>query len=106
MLGADARSTLSDRVRRRRMSAWGQQRICRPRNPTSVLPPRPDIADQAGHVGLVPIPGIGALLNHLVGKGEEVVRDFQAEGFGGFQINYQLEFGWLQDGQLRRVRAV
>ena len=53
-----------------------------------------------------PIPDIGALLNHLVGKGEEVVRDFQAEGFGGLQINYQLEFGWLQDGQLRRVRAV
>jgi len=54
----------------------------------------------------VPIPDIRALLNHLVGKGEEVVRDFQAEGFGGLQINYQLEFGWLQDGQLRRVRAV
>src|SRR5258708_12226053 len=34
----------------------GQQRTCRPRNPPSVLPPRPDIADQAGHVGLVPRP--------------------------------------------------
>src|ERR1700738_3036683 len=36
------------------MSVECQQRTCRPRNPTSVLPPRPDIVDQAGHVGLVP----------------------------------------------------
>jgi hypothetical protein len=40
----------------------GQQRTCRPRNPTSVLPPRPDIADQAGHVGLVPRSDIGHLV--------------------------------------------
>ena len=30
-------------------------RVIRHRNPTSVLPPRPDIADQAAHVGFVPI---------------------------------------------------
>jgi len=29
------------------------QRTRRPRNPTSVLPPRPDIADEANHVGFV-----------------------------------------------------
>jgi hypothetical protein len=38
------------------MSASGRhQRTYRSRNPTSVLPPRPDIADQTGHVGLVPL---------------------------------------------------
>jgi len=41
------------------MSASGRhQRTCLSRNPTSVLPPRPDIADQTGHVGLVPTGGI------------------------------------------------
>jgi Phage integrase, N-terminal SAM-like domain len=44
----------SERYHRRQGPLRGQQRTCRPRNPTSVLPPRPDIADQAGHVGLVP----------------------------------------------------
>jgi hypothetical protein len=34
--------------------AKGHQRTCRLRNPTSVLPPRPDIFDQTGHVGFVP----------------------------------------------------
>src|SRR6202043_3928546 len=43
------------------MSEMGQQRTCRPRNPTSVLPPRPDIADQAGHVGFVPRHKVAAI---------------------------------------------
>jgi hypothetical protein len=32
----------------------GHQRTRRCRNPTSVVTPRPDIADRAGHVGFVP----------------------------------------------------
>jgi hypothetical protein len=35
-------------------SDMGHQRTCRPRNPTSVLPLRSDIADRAGRVGFVP----------------------------------------------------
>jgi hypothetical protein len=37
------------------MSQMGHQRTWRPRNPTSVLPTGPDIAEQSGHVGFVPI---------------------------------------------------
>src|ERR1700736_6358657 len=58
------------------MSQMGQQRTCRPRNPTSVLPPRPDIVDQAGHVGLVPTTEVPSF-DDLVGADEERGRDRQ-----------------------------
>src|SRR5881227_411556 len=48
----------------------------------------------------LPNPEVARLLNHLVGKREELVRDFQAQGIGGLQIDEQLEFGRLQHGQL------
>jgi hypothetical protein len=35
-------------------SALGHQRTSRHQNPTSGLPPRPDIDDQTGHVGFAP----------------------------------------------------
>ena len=37
------------------------------------------------------------LLNDLVGRRQKRFRDGEAEGFGGLQIDRQLEFGWLLD---------
>jgi hypothetical protein len=55
----------------RRCSSGSTSRDRRPRNPTSVLPQRPDLADQAGHVGFVPTTDSCTaakelLLDHLV----------------------------------------
>src|SRR5258708_2663849 len=41
----------------------GQQQIIRPRNLSSVITPRPELTDQAGHVGFVRKIGIGGSLS-------------------------------------------
>jgi hypothetical protein len=78
------------------MSELGQQRTCRPRNPTSVLPPRPDIADQAGHVGLVPFPDSCSAANSTHGCNVYAItlsarasseRHGKAERDGGLEID-------------------
>jgi hypothetical protein len=45
------------------------------------------------------------LLDHLVSKRQQVVRELQSERLGGFQIDRHLEFGGLQHRQLGRVCA-
>jgi hypothetical protein len=39
--------------------------------------------------------------DHLVGASEERGRHGQAQRLGGLEIDYQLELGWLLDGQVR-----
>ena len=43
------------------------------------------------------------LLDHLVGAREDRWRDRQTERLGGLQIDDELEFGWLLDGQVGRL---
>src|SRR5437868_14102948 len=49
--------------------------------------------------------GGGASLDDLVGAGEERLGHGQAERLGGLQVDDQLEFGWLLDRQIGRLRA-
>src|ERR1700745_573582 len=45
-------------------------------------------------------------LDHLVGAGEQRGRHFEAERLGRFEINYQLVFRGLLDGQVGRLGAL
>src|SRR5205823_7383603 len=47
-----------------------------------------------------------SLLNHLVGAGEERLRHGQAEGFCGFQVDDEFEFGRLLHWQIGGLRAL
>jgi hypothetical protein len=40
------------------------------------------------------------LFDHLVGAGEQRRWHVETERLRGFQIDYQLELGWLQDRQV------
>ena len=42
------------------------------------------------------------LFDHIVGTGEQRGRDFEAKRLRGFEIDHQLEFGWLLDRQVGR----
>src|SRR5262249_54003346 len=42
-------------------------------------------------------------LNHLVREGQQLVWNLEAERFGRFEVDHQLEFGWLQDWQFSRL---
>jgi len=46
------------------MSEVGHQPTCRFGNPTSVLPPTPDIPDPAGHVDFGPMREIVQIVSH------------------------------------------
>ena len=62
-----------------------------------------------GHFAIVVVPLAGdvrsprllsrcaASLDHLVGEREQPVRNLEAERLGRFEIDDQLELGWLQD---------
>ena len=45
------------------------------------------------------------LLDHFVGDGEHVGRDYQAERLGGLQVDYQFELGRLQNRQVGGLLA-
>src|SRR5215469_16835659 len=41
-----------------------------------------------------------SLFNHLVSDAKQSRREAEAECLGGFEVDYQLEFGWLLDRQI------
>ena len=43
--------------------------------------------------------------DHLVGECEQLVGDGQSERLGGFEVDYQLELGWLLDRKIIRLLA-
>jgi len=43
------------------------------------------------------------LFDHLVGAGEQRGADFKPDGFGGPEIDYQFEPGWLFDRKIGRL---
>jgi hypothetical protein len=45
------------------------------------------------------------LLDHRVGKGEQLVRHVEAEHSGGLKVDDQLEFSRLRDRQVGRLVA-
>ena len=49
--------------------------------------------------------GAWGSLDDLVGAGEQRRGQSEAQLFGSFQIDHEIEFGWLQDGKVRRDRA-
>jgi hypothetical protein len=44
--------------------------------------------------------------DHLVGTDEERCGNFEAERFGGLEVDHQLELDWCLDGKLARFRAL
>ena len=51
-----------------------------------------------------------SLFNHLVGGGEQRRWDGEAESLRGFEVDYQLELGWLRDRKIagyltRKIRS-
>src|SRR6476660_10014178 len=46
------------------------------------------------------------LFDHLIGTGEQRGRHFEAKRLRGFEIDHQLEFGWLLDRQVGRLGAL
>jgi hypothetical protein len=61
----------------------------------SALPPKADIGATHRHVCFGPLPEVAKLFDHLVGGDKQSLRHGDAERFGGFQINDQLELGRL-----------
>src|SRR5260370_12343590 len=45
------------------------------------------------------------LFNHFVGAGEQCYRNFDANSFGRFRVDYQLQFRWPLDWQVGRICA-
>jgi hypothetical protein len=79
MLGADARSTLSDRVWRRRMSAWGQSRRLHDAHEKSGSPPITDLATIGRDLPTEAALRIDGLYGQpeKMADGARLIRDFQ-----------------------------
>ena len=71
----------------------------------SALPPKADMCSATRRVRFVPIADI-ALFDHLVGGGEQLRMEFEAERFGGLEVDHQLEFGGPHDRQIGRLLAL
>src|SRR5262249_57187824 len=78
---------------------------------SSGFAPRADIVAAFRHVRFVPEVAVStrsktvALFDHLVGAGEQRRRHFEAERFGGLEIDNQLEFVRLLHRQVGRLLA-
>src|SRR6516162_8871612 len=65
--------------------------------------PHSSLCAKSGHSALRQRP---ALFSHLVGDGEQRLRNIETERFGGFEIDDELKFGWLLDWKVRGLRSL
>ena len=83
------------------MSALGHKRTSQHVRVMSALPPKADMDQQGCDVCFVPKADIvrcgenTSLLDHLVGGGEQGLRERQAKRLGGLEVEDKLEFGRL-----------
>ena len=64
-----------------------------------------DVCVAKQHVRYGPKADMLILFDHLVGDREHARRNYKTERLCGLEIDDQLEFGWLYDGELRRLRS-
>ena len=76
------------------MSALGQKQTCAVQEGMSALPPKADMCGATRDVRFVPEADI-PLVDQLIGASEYLARQGQAERFGGFQVDQELELGRL-----------
>jgi len=79
------------------MSALGQKQTFEAFIAMSALPPKADIAERQVDVRFVLKTDIHDSLDHLVGGGQHRLRNCQAQGFGGFEVDGELGFRGLVD---------
>src|SRR6516165_2248885 len=76
----------------------------------SALPPKADIGTQSRNVCFVPKAdkvhrSKMGLFDYLVSDAEQSRREAEAECLGGFEVDHQLEFSWLQNWQIGGLLA-
>ena len=85
------------------MSALGQKQTSEHLQPMSALPPKADIALHRSECPLCAKSGHlqcnkeTPLFDHLVGGGDQRLRDGQTKRLCGLEIDHKLELGWLFD---------
>jgi hypothetical protein len=93
------------------MSALGQKQTYAVHNGISALPPKADMFSAVADVRYGPIAdSCGAtkksLFDHLVGDLLEMYRYIETQRLGSLHIDYQLEFGRLNDAQSTVARYI
>ena len=76
-----------------------------PRRVKSVDPLTAETRRLHRHVGFVPNSEVARLFDHLVGTGYQGRWHFETKGFRSLQIDDQLEFGWLEKGDISGIGA-
>ena len=85
------------------MSALGQKQTFRDVRLVSALPPIAGMVQRDHDVRFVPKGTFTALLDHLVGAGEQCGRNCKAQNLRGREIEDKIEFGRLFDRDVARL---
>jgi hypothetical protein len=92
-----------------RMSLVGHKRPIGPARNISASPLIPDIEGTCVDFALGPRPDSCTaqkqLIDHFVGEGMHLERNLKAKRLCGLQVEHEIELGWLQNRQVRRLLA-